>query len=473
MRQMDLNADLGELADASLDAAVMPLISSANIACGGHAGDEESIRRTIRLARQHNVAIGAHPGYPDRINFGRTSLDMPVEDLCVAVREQVGRCIRIARDEGVAVRHVKLHGALYNDLIDNYADSYALCCMLAELDPGLRVIGFSNSAFLRAAEDAGLVAVHEVFADRAYDADGRLLSRSQPGAVLHDESLCLAQVEMMVMQGRVPTTDERLLPIQADSVCVHGDNPSAVVFVETLSRFFRRQDIAVRPSGDLTFSFAPLGSSAMLAKLPSRIARSSHQRIRALQHRLSMERIPSIREYVPCYSELKIEYDPDVIRYDELCEHIGKLTVQLDPTALPPTRLIEIPVCYEGDYAPDLEFAARHTGLTIDEIVRRHSEPRYLVYMLGFSPGFAYLGGLDLRLAMPRMAIPRLSVPAGAVGIAGQQTGVYPMESPGGWQIIGRTAARLFDPDSSSPFLLEPGDEVRFVPITIEEFESQ
>lgn len=472
MRRVDLNADLGELEDVSLDAAVMPLISSANVACGGHAGDTESIRRTIRLAKQHGVAVGAHPGYPDRKNFGRSSMDMPPEDLRAAIREQVALFNRIADEEGVAMHHVKLHGALYNDLIDNYEDSYAICRMLEELYPGVRIIGFSNSTFLRAAEDAGLVAIHEVFADRAYDADGKLLPRALPGAVIHDEARCLAQVEMMVMQGRVPTADDRLFPVQADSVCVHGDNPSAVAFVDALGNFFKRQSIALHPAGDLTFTFAPLGENALLAKLPSRIARSTHRRIRALQHRVSSGLHPAIREFVPCYSELKIDFDPKLIRYDELRDHVEKLSVQLDPSDLPPARMIEIPVCYEGEHAPDLEQVARHTGLTADEVVRRHAGPTYLVYMLGFSPGFGYFGGLDPRIATPRKSTPRLTVPAGSVGIAGQQTGIYPVASPGGWQIIGRTPSRLFDPAADSPFMLEPGDEVRFVPISIEEFES-
>jgi UPF0271 protein len=466
MRQIDLNADLGELENAALDAAVMPFISSANIACGGHAGDAESMRRTIRLAMDHDVAVGAHPGYPDRESFGRSSMDLSVDELGREIGGQIKRLLGIAEEEGAVVRHIKLHGALYNDLADDYARSLAICRAIAGIDSGFRLIAFSNSATARAAEDAGLIAVHEVFADRTYTTEGKLTPRSQPGAVIHDESASLSQVEMMVLQHKVPVEGDRLLPIQADSVCVHGDNPSAIQFVSNLRDFFERQRIAIRPAGDHHFSFAHLGEGALLARLPSRICRSTHRAVRALQHAIERDGLDGIRECVPCYSELKIDYDPAVICSKELQERIGALSVELDPAVLPPPRMVEVPVCYDGE---DLGGVARHNGLTEEEVIARHSAPPYLVYMLGFSPGFAYMGGLDPKLITPRLETPRISIPAGAVGIAGSQTGIYPVGSPGGWNIIGRTPLTLFDPDSKHPFLFESGDEVRFVPVSKEE----
>ena len=472
MRQVDLNADLGELADGSLDAAVMPYISSANIACGAHAGNPDTMRRAVRLAKEHGVAIGAHPGYPDPENFGRTSMDFSAKALSTLVREQIETLKTIAEAEGVSVRHVKLHGALYNDLAGDYERSSAICRTIAAIDSRLRFIGLANSASLRAAEDAGLVAIHEVFADRAYADAGTLVPRSEPGAVIHDEVVSVAQVEMMVLQQKVPTAGSRIIPIQADSVCVHGDDPSAMAFVATLRNFFKQQGIAVRPAGELRFRFSPLGERALLAQLPSRISRSTHGAIRGLQLAIERERIEGVRECVPCYSELKIDFDPAILSSAALRERIGALSVNLDALKRPPPRVVEIPVCYEAPYAPDLRDVAAHTGLPEDEVVRRHSAQTYLVYMLGFAPGFGYLGGLDPSLATPRHATPRLSVPAGSVGIAGDQTGVYPLESPGGWRIIGRTPLALFTPEAENPFLLEPGDEVRFVPISAQEFES-
>lgn len=448
MRTIDLNADLGELKDGSLAAAVMPLISSCNIACGAHAGNPESMRRTVRLAKKHGVAIGAHPGYPDPENFGRISLSLPAEDLCRLVREQVEGLKAVAEEEGASVYHVKLHGALYNDLAFDYERSLAVARTIAAIDEGLRVVAFSHSETARAVEDAGLVAIHEVFADRAYTEEGRLVPRSEPGAVLHDASDCLAQAERLV-------SGEAKLP--ADSICVHGDNPSAVEFVSRLRNFFESRKIEVRPSGRLEFSCCPLGEHALLAQLPPRISKSTHRKIRALQ--LALAGTEGLTELVPCYAELKVDFDPAVISSESLRQKVESLKMPL--SALPQPRRIEVPVCYGG---ADLKRVADLNGLGEEEVVRLHAATTYLVYMLGFSPGFAYMGGLDPKLATPRLDTPRTSVPAGSVGIAGNQTGIYPVDSPGGWNIIGRTPLRLFDPEAEHPFLFEPGDEVRFVP---------
>jgi UPF0271 protein len=458
MRTIDLNADLGELVDGSLDAAVMPFISSANIACGAHAGTPESIRRTLRLALKHGVSVGAHPGYSDPENFGRISMELSADALCALILEQILLLKRMAAEEGTEVRHVKLHGALYNDLADDYERSLTICRAIHGVDPELRFMGRSGSVGLRAAEDAGLVAVHETFADRAYAEEGRLVSRSLPGAVIRDEAESLAQVDMMVLRQKVRTIGGELVPMLADSVCVHGDNPSAIRFVSNLRDFFERQRIEVRSAGQLRFSCSPLGETSLLARLPSRISKSIHRRIRALQ--LALGGCEGIRELVPCYSELKIDFDPVQVSHDELIARIDR--IELNEIALPPPRCVEVPVHYNG---PDLSVVAKHARMSEAEVVERHAAQTYLVYMLGFSPGFAYLGGLDAALVTPRLETPRISVPAGAVGIAGNQTGIYPVESPGGWNIIGHTSLALFDPAAGKPFLFEPGDTVRFVPV--------
>ncbi len=449
MRTIDLNADLGELDDGSLDALVMPYLSSCSIACGAHAGNFESMRRTVRLAKEHRVAIGAHPGYPDPVNFGRRSMAFETGELCRLIRNQVLLLKQIAEAEGAFLHHVKLHGALYNDLAFDYDRSLAVAETLAAIDSELCFIVFSNSETARAAEDAGLTAIHEVFADRAYTKEGRLKPRSEPGAVLHDEAACLQQADRFVRGAA---------GLPADSICVHGDNPSAIQFVSTLRTFFEKQRIAVQPAGKPAFRFRPLGERSLLARLPARIAPSTHRRIRALQ--LALEGVRGIRELVPCYAELKVDYDPRLISFDALQAHIESL--RLSPNALPEPRLIEVPVVYDGE---DLRRVAEHHGIPEEEVIRLHAAPAYLVYMLGFSPGFAYLGGLHPKLATPRLDTPRISVPAGSVGIAGSQTGIYPVAGPGGWNIIGRTASKLFDPDAENPFLFAPGDRVRFVPV--------
>ncbi len=449
MKTIDLNADLGELEDGSLDAAVMPYLSSCNIACGAHAGNPETMRRTVRLAKVHDVAIGAHPGYPDPENFGRISLELSTAALCRLIRDQVAQLKRIVEEEGAGIYHVKLHGALYNDLAFDYERSLAVARTVAGIDPELRFIAFSNSETARAVEDAGLVAIHEVFADRAYTSDGRLKPRAEPGAVLHDEADCLKQAAHFVV-------GDAALP--ADSICVHGDNPSAIQFVSRLRAFFAERKIQVEAGGKLEFRFAPLGGRSLLAQLPPRISKSTHRKIRALQ--LALEGAEGITELVPCYAELKIDYDSSVFSFDALRAKIEAL--ELSSPNVPPPRLIEVPVVYDGE---DLRRVAEHNGLSEEDVIKRHSKPACLIYMLGFSPGFAYMGGLDQRLATPRLQTPRIAVPAGAVGIAGNQTGIYPVETPGGWNIIGRTPLKLFEPDAEQPFLFEPGDEVRFVPV--------
>jgi KipI family sensor histidine kinase inhibitor len=445
---IDLNADLGELEDGSLDAAVMPHLSSCNIACGAHAGNPDAMRRTVRLAKAHGVTIGAHPGYPDAEHFGRVSMNLSADELRSLVREQVLLLKQIAEEEGASLYHVKLHGALYNDLAFDYDRSLTVAQTVAGIDSALRFIVFSNSETARAVEDAGLVAIHEVFADRAYAADGRLRPRAEPGAVFQLADECLSQAARFV-------SGEAAMP--ADSICVHGDHPSAIAFVRRLRDFFKEQQIAVAPAGRPDFHCAALGAQSLLVQLPARIAKSTHRQIRSLQQALEQE--AGIIEVVPCYAELKINVDPSVTSLEALQQKIESL--EWSSLAVPEPRRIEVPVLYDGE---DLKRVAAHNRISVDEVIRRHSEPIYLIYMLGFAPGFAYMGGLDAKLATPRLASPRISVPAGSVGIAGDQTGIYPVACPGGWNLIGRTPLQLFDPSAEKPFLFEPGDEVRFVP---------
>lgn len=184
---------------------------------------------------------------------------------------------------------------------------------------------------------------------------------------------------------------------------------------------------------------------------------------------------PGVSEWVPAYTTVAVYYRPWQIGYDALClaltRRARRLRRSLDAEDGGP-RLVEIPVCYDGMFGPDLDDVAALHGLTPAEVIRRHCAPRYRVQFLGFLPGFAYLTGLPPGLATPRLDTPRQSVPAGAVGIGGSQTGVYPLESPGGWRIIGRTPRLLFDPSREPPALLRADDRVRFVPITAAEFEA-
>lgn len=212
-------------------------------------------------------------------------------------------------------------------------------------------------------------------------------------------------------------------------------------------------------------TFQPVGDAALLIRFGEQIDPLTNQRVHALAQRLEQAGVPGLGECVPGYASLLVHYDPQECVYGDLLARVKELfdthgnVVDLQPGK------VDIPVVYGGDFGPDLGFVAEHTGLSEAEVIRLHSAGDYVVYMMGFMPGFPYLGGLDRRIAAPRLPTPRSRIPAGSVGIAGDATGVYPLESPGGWRIIGRTFLNLFDPHSNRPFLLNPGEIVRFVPV--------
>jgi inhibitor of KinA len=216
----------------------------------------------------------------------------------------------------------------------------------------------------------------------------------------------------------------------------------------------------------------PLGDAALRVEFGREIDPEVNRRVRAAAAGLERAAIPGVVEWVPSYAALTVHYRPHVIRYDGLCRALEPALAASADLALPPARLVTLPVRYGGEEGPDLEFVARHHGMAEAEVVELHSRAEYLVYMIGFAPGFPYLGGLPERLATPRLQSPRVSVPAGSIGIGGAQTGVYSVESPGGWRIIGRTPVSLYDPRAEPPGLLAAGDRVRFRPVGAEEFEE-
>ena len=232
MHRIDLNCDLGE--GAGHDAELMALVSSANIACGGHAGDEDTMRATIQLARQHGVAIGAHPGYADRANFGRVELAVSPLEVRGLVLGQTQRLLALAGHAGVRVHHVKPHGALYNQAARDPELARAVAEAVYEADPRLVLVGLAGSRLVEAGAACGLSVAAEAFADRTYRADGSLTPRSQPGALIEDEAAGVAQVLRLVCEGRVVADDGSEVAVRADSICLHGDGPRAVGFARRL-----------------------------------------------------------------------------------------------------------------------------------------------------------------------------------------------------------------------------------------------
>ncbi len=222
----------------------------------------------------------------------------------------------------------------------------------------------------------------------------------------------------------------------------------------------------------LQANYRPAGDAGILAEFGDGIEENVNLRVRVFDFALLNSEFPEVVETVPAYRSLLVLYDPLRSSYSALLEKLKSLEARLPGMRVPAARLVRIPICYGGDNGPDLRTVAKHARLSPDEVIRIHKSANYFVYMIGFTPGFPYLGGMPADIATPRLKRPRLHVPAGSVGIAGSQTGIYPLKSPGGWQIIGRTPMRLFAPGKPDPVELRPGDRVEFYEITAAEFEE-
>jgi KipI family sensor histidine kinase inhibitor len=213
------------------------------------------------------------------------------------------------------------------------------------------------------------------------------------------------------------------------------------------------------------------GDSSLLVEFGKEISPDINRKITAAVQLLKEQHIEGVVDLIPAFCSLLINYDPRVISFEEIRERVQAI-IKLDARAGEQRkRIYEIPVCYGGAYGPDLANIAKHAGLTEEEVIQIHSSRDYLIYMLGFLPGFCYLGGLDERIHTPRLANPRVKINAGSVGIGGSQTGIYPLDSPGGWQLMGMTPVKTYDPARETPILVEAGDYIRFVPIDEAEFQ--
>lgn len=247
MPTLDFNCDLGE--GCGTDAAIVPLISSASIACGAHAGDAATMRDTVSLCLAHGVAIGAHPSFEDRAHFGRRELEVAADMLEASVRQQVEVLAEACARRGTRLRHVKPHGALYNLAARDRATADGIVRAVAAVDPALVLYGLSGSELTAAGDDAGLAVAHEVFAERAYDADGRLAPRGTPGAVIEDLEAALAQVRLLLREGVVIARNGSPVRLRADTLCLHGDRADAPAFARALRDTLQAEGVAIRPPG--------------------------------------------------------------------------------------------------------------------------------------------------------------------------------------------------------------------------------
>ena len=249
MFQVDLNCDLGESFGSykiGNDEAMMPHISSANIACGFHAGDPLTMEKTIVLALENDVAIGAHPGYPDLVGFGRRNMKIATDEVKAIIKYQVAALKGMTEALGGHLQHVKPHGALYNQAAKDPLLANAIAQAIAEIDPQFIFMGLANSEMKHAAAKYNLQFASEVFADRAYTNEGHLVPRSMNGAVIHDPQICKNRVLGMVLRSQVTSIENQKIDIEADSICIHGDNPSAYDLAVEINQYFEANQILIK-----------------------------------------------------------------------------------------------------------------------------------------------------------------------------------------------------------------------------------
>ena len=243
--RIDLNADLGE--GGAYDLELLDSVSSINVACAWHAGSADEMLRLVRAAQLRGVAIGAHPGFPDRANFGRQEMTLPLESVRSGLLYQIGALDAMVRAEGGTLAHVKAHGALYNQAAREPELAHCIACAIRDFNPRLKVMGLAASPFIQIVRAQGLTALEEGFADRAYTNDGRLVARGAAGAHIEDETAMLAQVLSMVKTGTVIAQDGAPCHLHVDTICLHGDGPHALAFAQAIRARLRDEGIAVAP----------------------------------------------------------------------------------------------------------------------------------------------------------------------------------------------------------------------------------
>lgn len=254
MYRVDLNCDLGESYGAyviGMDDKVIPFITSANVACGYHASDPVVMEKTVGLCKKHNVAVGAHPGFPDLMGFGRREMRLAPAEAKAYMLYQIGALDAFCRAAGLKLYHVKPHGALYNMAARDGTLARAICQAIKEYDKTLVLLALAGSEMVRAAQEMGLPVAQEVFADRGYEEDGSLVSRQKPGAMITDEEEAIARVVRMVTEGVVTAVTGRDISVRADSVCIHGDGEHALAFAQRIREALTSSGVRLMPLQEL------------------------------------------------------------------------------------------------------------------------------------------------------------------------------------------------------------------------------
>ncbi|WP_338884170.1 5-oxoprolinase subunit PxpA [Xenorhabdus sp. TH1] len=250
IKTIDLNSDLGESFGQwrmGHDEEILGIVSSANVACGFHAGDPVGILQTLKSAQKNDVAVGAHVSYPDLVGFGRRKMDIASHELTADVIYQIGALQGLATAAGTKVSYVKPHGALYNTIANDEYQAIAVIEGILAIDPNLVLVGLAGSNILKLAQEKGLRTIAEAFADRAYTSQGELVSRRETGSVLHDADLVAQRMLQLVAEGGIESIDGKFTPIRADSICVHGDTPGAVAMAKQIKAVLQQAGITIQP----------------------------------------------------------------------------------------------------------------------------------------------------------------------------------------------------------------------------------
>lgn len=258
MKKVDLNSDLGEgfgSFKVGMDREILGVVTSANIACGWHAGDPVIMEKTVGLSKEKGVAVGAHPGYPDLMGFGRRNISVTPDEARAYIKYQVGALKAFAVSEGIDLQHVKPHGAMYNMAAKDYSLALGIAQGIKQVDENLILLGLAGSEMIKAGKDIGLKVASEVFADRAYTSEGTLVPRNVPGAVIHDKELAISRVLRMVQEGKVQSIEGEDIEIEAHSICVHGDNPEALEFVVAIKNTLEKEGIEVTSLNQVVKSY--------------------------------------------------------------------------------------------------------------------------------------------------------------------------------------------------------------------------
>lgn len=463
---LHINCDVGEGVDN--EEILMPYINACNIACGGHAGDVETMHEVVALAKKYQVEIGVHPSYPDRENFGRISLDMASAEFIKTIQQQIKNLEEIVALHAVKITHIKPHGALYNDIAKSEEKAQLFLKAISKYKDKYKLYVPCNSVIETFALQQNFEIIYEAFSDRNYNDDLTLVSRKNSNAVLTEIGEIIPHVSTLKNEQKVLTISNKKISLKSDTFCVHSDTVSAIEIVQQLYSHFNTGNQLSKP----TFpTYTMYGDSGLLLTWEAEMTSEVLTNVLEYKEKVLNFNIKLILDVIQSNNSLLIIYDNLKVSFKTLQHLLEHLFLLKSDDIQVSTRFCwEVPVCYNASFGIDLEEISQKNKLSIAEIIKLHTTTKYQVFSIGFLPGFLYLGGLDKRLHIDRKSTPRLEVKKGAVGIGGMQTGIYPKSSPGGWQILGNSPINFFDVSSEKPCFAKAGDFIKFVSITLDEY---